>query len=87
MIITAVRKFIHDSSDLTLGKFTHIKFIPVDGKFIHDSSDLTLGKFTHTKFILDDGKLIIWGPGKYTQIWIVPKMFQQQVNLPMIIQT
>ena len=61
--------------------------IPAVGKFTNDNSDLTLSKFTHIKFILVDGKFIIWGPGKYTQIWIVPRMFQQKVNLPMIIQT
>ena len=51
--------------------------VPAVGKFTHDNSDLTLGKFTHTKFILDDGKFIIWGLGKFTQIWIVPRMFHQ----------
>ena len=65
MIIPAVGKFTSDNSDLTLGKFTN------------DNSDLTLGKFTHIKFILVDGKFIIWGPGKFTQIWIVPRMFHQ----------
>ena len=72
LIVLLVSKFIIWRPDLDFSPN-----VPVVGKFTHDNSDLTLGKFTQIKFILVVGKFIIWGPGKYTQIWIVPRMFQE----------